>query len=72
VVTIANFAVGDSGVQLTTGGQGDPRAAMAEAARLLEQNHLVIKIQTFPLDRAAEAQSVSESGHLRGKLVLLP
>jgi NADPH:quinone reductase-like Zn-dependent oxidoreductase len=72
VVTIANFGVGDSGVRLTTGGEGDPKAAMAEAARLLEQNDLVIKVQTFPLDRAAEAYSVSRQGHVRGKLVLLP
>ena len=72
VVTIANFAVGDSGVRLTTGGEGDPQAAMAEAARLLEQNALVIKVQTFPLERAAEAYTISQQGHVRGKLVLLP
>jgi NADPH:quinone reductase-like Zn-dependent oxidoreductase len=72
VVTIANFGVGDSGVRLTTGGEGDPTAAMAEAARLLEQNDLVIKVQTFPLERAAEAYTISRQGHVRGKLVLLP
>jgi NADPH:quinone reductase-like Zn-dependent oxidoreductase len=72
VVTIANFSVGDSGVRLTTGGEGDPQAAMAEAARLLEQNDLVIKLQTFPLERAAEAYTISQQGHIRGKLVLLP
>nr|WP_294690428.1 NADP-dependent oxidoreductase [uncultured Friedmanniella sp.] len=71
VVTIANFDAADSGIRLTTGG-GDPVAAMAEAARLLESNQLVIKVQTFPLERAAEAFTISESGHLRGKLVLLP
>jgi NADPH:quinone reductase-like Zn-dependent oxidoreductase len=65
VVTIANFAVGDSGVRLTTGGEGDPKAAMAEAARLLEQNDLVIKVQTFPLERAAEAYTISRQGHVR-------
>jgi NADPH:quinone reductase-like Zn-dependent oxidoreductase len=26
--------------------------------------------QTFPLERAAEAQAVSEQGHTRGKIVL--
>jgi NADPH:quinone reductase-like Zn-dependent oxidoreductase len=72
VVTIANFGVGDSGVRLTTGGEGDPQAAMAEAARLLESNDLVIKVQTFPLDRAAEAYTISRQGHVRGKLILLP
>ena len=72
VVTIANFDPGDSGIRLTTGGAGDPAAALAEAARLLESNGLVIKVQTFPLERASEAFAISESGHVRGKLVLLP
>src|SRR6478609_4382300 len=72
VVTIANFNVGDSGVQLTTGRSPNASAALAEAADLLEQNKLVIKIQTFPFARAAEAHQISEQGHLRGKLVLIP
>lgn len=72
VVTIANFAVGDSGVQLTTGRSPKAKAAMGEAAALLEQNKLVIKVQTFPLDRAAEAHQISASGGHRGKLVLVP
>ena len=72
VVTIANFDAGDSGIRLTTGGAGEPAVALAEAARLLESSALVIKVQTFPLDRAQEAFAISESGHVRGKLVLLP
>lgn len=71
IVSIANFGATGSGIQVTSGG-GDPQAAMAEAAQLLEQNRLVIKIQTFPLARAAEAHRISEGGHVRGKLVLLP
>ena len=72
VVTIANFDPGDSGIRLTTGGEGDPAAALAEAARLLESSGLVIKVQTFPLERAQEAFAISDSGHGRGKVVLLP
>lgn len=72
VVTIAQFDLGDSGVRLTTGGEGDRSAALAEAARLLERNQLVVKVQTFPLERAREAVEISQSGHVRGKLVLLP
>ncbi|MFL6025918.1 MAG: NADP-dependent oxidoreductase [Friedmanniella sp.] len=71
VVTIANFATGDAGVQVTTAVE-DGNAALAETARLLERNDLVIKFQTFPLERAAEAYAISIGGHLRGKLVLLP
>ena len=72
VVTIAQFNLGDSGVQLTTGRSAHAKQALAETAELLEQNKLVIKFQTFPFDRAAEAHAASEHGHLRGKLVLIP
>ena len=71
VVTISQFDLGDSGIRVTTE-VGDRRAALAEAARLLESNGLVVKVQTFPLERAREAVEISESGHVRGKLVLLP
>ncbi len=72
VVTIANFQAGASGARVTSGGQGDQRAALAEVAERLVANQLVIKVQTFPFDRAAEAHRLSQDGHVRGKLVLLP
>jgi len=72
VVTIAQFNLGDSGVQLTTGRSAHAKQALVETAELLEQNKLVIKFQTFPFNRAAEAHAASERGHLRGKLVLIP
>jgi NADPH:quinone reductase-like Zn-dependent oxidoreductase len=73
VLTIANFSAGEAGAQVTGGG-GDskPWDALAEVADLLQQNKLVIKVQTFPFERAAEAYRISESGHVRGKLVLVP
>jgi NADPH:quinone reductase-like Zn-dependent oxidoreductase len=46
--------------------------ALAQVADLLAQNKLVLKVQTFPFDRAAEAYRISQSGHVRGKLVLVP
>ena len=39
---------------------------------MLAENKLVIKVQTFPFDRAAEAYAISQAGHIRGKLVLVP
>ena len=72
VVTIANFSAGGSGAQLTTGRADTASAALQETAELLKENKLVIKIQTFPFTRAAEAHEISEHGHLRGKLVLVP
>ena len=73
VVTIANFAAGEAGVQVTGGG-AESRApeALAEVADMLAQNKIVIKVQTFPFTRAAEAYRISLNGHVRGKLVLIP
>jgi NADPH:quinone reductase-like Zn-dependent oxidoreductase len=73
VVSIANFAAAEAGARVS-GGRADsqPMKALAEAADLLEQSKLVIKIQTFPFARAAEAHQISQDGHARGKLVLIP
>jgi NADPH:quinone reductase-like Zn-dependent oxidoreductase len=73
LVSIANFAAGQAGARVT-GGAADsrPMEALAEVGELLEQNKLVIKVQTFPFDRAAEAYRISQAGHVRGKLVLVP
>jgi NADPH:quinone reductase-like Zn-dependent oxidoreductase len=73
VVSIANFAAGAAGARLTGGGDDSrPMEAMAEVVTLLEQNKLVIKVQTFPFERAVEAYRISQGGHVRGKLVLVP
>jgi NADPH:quinone reductase-like Zn-dependent oxidoreductase len=73
VVSIANFGAAAAGARVT-GGSADsqPVKALAEAAELLEQSKLVIKFQTFPFDRAAEAYQIIQAGHGRGKLVLIP
>ena len=73
VLSIANFAAGQAGARVT-GGSADsrPMEALAEVAELLAQNKLVIKVQTFPFSRAAEAYRISLDGHVRGKLVLIP
>jgi len=73
VVTIANFAAAEAGVRVTGGG-ADSRApeALDEVADLLAQNKIVIKVQPFPFERAAEAYRIGLTGHLRGKLVLIP
>jgi len=73
VVTIANFNAVAAGARVTSGG-GDshPMEALALVADLLAQNKLVITVQTFPFERAAEAYRISKDGHVRGKLVLVP
>jgi NADPH:quinone reductase-like Zn-dependent oxidoreductase len=73
VLSIANFAAGQAGARVTGGGADSrPTQALAEVAESLAQNKLVIKVQTFPFDRAAEAYRISQGGHVRGKLVLVP
>ena len=74
VVSIANFAAAGAAGARVTGGSAEsqPMKALAEAAELLEQSKLVIKFQTFPFDRAAEAYQIVQGGHGRGKLVLIP
>jgi NADPH:quinone reductase-like Zn-dependent oxidoreductase len=73
VLSIANFAAGQAGARLTGGGaDSQPMDAMALVADLLARNAVVIKVQTFPFGRAAEAYAVSIDGHVRGKLVLVP
>jgi len=73
VLSIANFAAGQAGARVTSGSaDSHPMEALALVADLLAQNKLVIKVQTFPFDRAAEAYRISQGGHVRGKLVLIP
>jgi NADPH:quinone reductase-like Zn-dependent oxidoreductase len=73
VLSIANFGAGEAGARVSTGGE-ESRApeALAQAAEFLADNKLVIKVQTFPFARASEAYAISQSGHVRGKLVLVP
>jgi hypothetical protein len=68
-----HFSAGHAGARVT-GGRDDsrPMEALAQVAELLAQNKLVIKVQTFPFDRAAEAYRISQGGHVWGKLVLIP
>jgi NADPH:quinone reductase-like Zn-dependent oxidoreductase len=73
VVSIANFDAARAGARVTRGGADSrPREALALVAERLAENSLEIKVQTFPIERAAEAYRISQDGHLRGKLVLVP
>jgi NADPH:quinone reductase-like Zn-dependent oxidoreductase len=73
MLSIANFAAGNAGARVSGGGTDSrPMEALALVADLLARNELVLKVQTFPFDRAGEAYRISQGGHVRGKLVLVP
>ncbi len=57
-----------------SGGPGTPRAwyALGDVAQLIEDGRFRLPVaQTFPLADIAEAHRISETGHPRGKLVLI-
>ena len=76
VVTIADYAGAQAtGVRFSAG--ADPGAvravhALSDIGELIEAGRFTLTVaQTFPLDQIAEAHRLSETGHVRGKLVLL-
>jgi NADPH:quinone reductase-like Zn-dependent oxidoreductase len=73
VATIANFAAAELGVKVTGGSEGRVIEGLREAADLAEAGRLQVLVdRTFPFAQAAEAHRVSQEGHVRGKLVLVP
>ncbi len=75
IVTIADMSAGDLGVVVSAGGT-DPEVArgwLTQQLQLAADGQLKVRIaDTFSLADAAKAQEISEAGHAKGKLVLLP
>jgi NADPH:quinone reductase-like Zn-dependent oxidoreductase len=73
VATIADFGAAALGVKVTGGGDGRAVEALAEAAELIQAGRLQVPVQQiFTFTEAAEAHRVSQDGHVRGKLILVP
>jgi NADPH:quinone reductase-like Zn-dependent oxidoreductase len=73
VATIADFGAAALGVKVTGGADGRAVEALGEAADLIGAGRLHLTVaQAFPFAEAAEAHRVSQDGHVRGKLVLVP
>lgn len=73
VVTIADFSAGEHGVRITTGSDGRSWQALGQAAQLCAEGKLSLPVErTFPFAQAPEAHRLSQDGHVRGKLVLVP
>ncbi len=73
VLTVADFAGAQQyGVRFSRGDSGRALYALNDIGALIEAGRFSLPVgQTFPLADVAEAQRVSEHGHVRGKLVLL-
>jgi NADPH:quinone reductase-like Zn-dependent oxidoreductase len=73
VATIADFGAARLGVKVTGGAEGRVVEGLREAASLADAGRLQVLVdRTFPFAQAAEAHRVSQEGHVRGKLVLVP
>jgi NADPH:quinone reductase-like Zn-dependent oxidoreductase len=74
VVTIVDYAgAHDTGARFS-GGPGTGRAvhALRDIGTAIEAGQFSIRVaQTFPLEQIAEAHRLSETGHVRGKLILV-
>jgi NADPH:quinone reductase-like Zn-dependent oxidoreductase len=74
VVTIADYeGAQKTGVRMT-GGPDSKRAwyALAEIGELIDSGRFSLPVaQAFPLEQIADAHRLSETGHVRGKIVLL-
>jgi NADPH:quinone reductase-like Zn-dependent oxidoreductase len=73
VATIADFSAAALGVKVSGGSVDRAIEGLGEAADLIRAGRLHVPIaETFTFSQAAEAHRVSEEGHVRGKLVLVP
>jgi NADPH:quinone reductase-like Zn-dependent oxidoreductase len=70
VLSIADFTAPSHGAQVSTDTL-DMAGALAEAARLFTEGafHLPVD-QAFPLADAAQAQAVSQAGHVAGRVII--
>ena len=77
IATIIGFArAPELGIAALTGADGGDEiraAARPELLKLAADGQLEVTVdRTFPLDEAAEAHRYLQTGHARGKVVLLP
>ena len=77
IATIAGFArAGELGIAALSGadgGQAIRNEARPELIRLAAAGKLTVTVdRAFPLDEAAEAHRYLQTGHARGKVVLVP
>jgi NADPH:quinone reductase-like Zn-dependent oxidoreductase len=74
VLTLVAFDAGDTGIQIHVGGAGENGVrALHDILALIEEGRLRVPIwRTYPLTETAAALDASRTGHLNGKIVLVP
>ena len=71
VLSVADFSAEKYGAKFSHGPPVDPASLLAAMAELCSAGSFTLRIdRTFSLDRAQEAQEVSQSGRVTGKLVV--
>lgn len=70
IVTLADFGAHQLGVTFANGPQERSADRLAALAQDAATGKVVTTVTAYPLAQAATAQQVSDSGHVRGKLVL--
>lgn len=71
VLSVADFSAEEYGAKFSHGPPKDPERIFADAARLCSEGAFRLRVeQTFPLEQTAEAQEVSATGRVTGKLII--
>ncbi len=71
VLSVADFSAEQHGAKFSQGPPVDPAGLLATMAELCAAGSFTLQIdRTFPLDQVKEAQAVSQSGRVTGKLVV--
>jgi NADPH:quinone reductase-like Zn-dependent oxidoreductase len=73
VITVGDYAAAEHGVTYSVGATEVPMQVLAEQARLAAEGALRVRVaEVLPLAQAVKAHEISDGGHARGKVVLLP
>ncbi len=70
IVTIADFRAPQLGITFSSSPREHSAARLAALAEDAATGKIVTTVATYPLTRSATAQQVSDTGHVRGKLVI--
>jgi NADPH:quinone reductase-like Zn-dependent oxidoreductase len=71
VLSVADFSAEQYGAKFSHGPPKDPERFLADVAKLCSKGLFRLHVdRTFPLEQTAEAQEISASGRVTGKLVI--